>query len=144
MRTDPGVVATTFVLICRAAPCRRALSCPIVAGALRSGTCKGCCWYSAACFAVDVMEAEGTRLSLTALRVVVTVFTRGLTFEVTRPCQQEAWGARPMIGCTASRPKTPAGAGRVDRRVRRHCERQVCETAEPKAECPLWLARRYG
>ncbi len=45
---------------------------------------------------------------------------RRLTFEVTRPCRQDAWGARQMIGLAASRPKRPAGTGRVDRRVRRH------------------------
>jgi hypothetical protein len=97
MRTDPGVVPTALVLMCRPATRRRALSCSTVAGALRSGTCKGRCGYSAACFAADVMKAEGVRLFLTTLRVVVTVFTRGLTFEVTRPCRRTAWGARPMI-----------------------------------------------
>jgi hypothetical protein len=40
---------------------------------------------------------EALRLSLTAPRVVATVFTRGLTFEVTRDRQRSARAAGPMI-----------------------------------------------
>jgi hypothetical protein len=47
----------------------------------------------------DGRRADRRRMidSSTAPRVTTTVTTPGLTFEVTRPCQQGAWGARPMI-----------------------------------------------
>jgi hypothetical protein len=54
-------------------------------------------WYLAVRLPADATETEGVRLSLTALRLVVNVLTRGITFEVTRGRQRSARAARLMI-----------------------------------------------
>ncbi len=48
-----------------------------------------------------------------------------LTFELRRERRYGAWPARRMIRTTGSRAKCHAGASRLQRRVRRHCSREL-------------------